>query len=118
MVGMGCSYTMRFATLLLLLLVTLAIAIHSHLTRIRTLDETTSPRRNSEFEEDMGDPREGLSDIMNSAMEGSEGKSEVELIKDLTTNFLEEAKALGESELFLEQLEQFRCPVTPALNLT
>ena len=106
MVGMWCynGLSLRFATLLFALLLTLAIAMHSHLTRVRTLDETTSLRSNSRFEGNVGDPRVRISDIQAS----EEGASGVELINDLTTNFLEEANALGEAERFLEQLEHFR----------
>ena len=114
MVGMGWfnGLSLRFATLLFALLVTLAIALHTHLNRVRTLDETTSLRSNSRFEENMGDPRVRISDI-----ERSEGDSAtisgVEFINDLTTDFLEEAKSLGqdlgEAGQFLEQLRQFRC---------
>ena len=121
---MGCytSLSLRSATLLFALLVTLAIAMHSHLTRVRTLDETTSLRSNSEFEDNnVGDPRVRMSDI-----QASEGAgSGVELINELTTNFLEEAKALGEDlgegGQFLEQLEQFRwfhCPAASILHST
>ena len=114
--------SLRFATLLVALLVTLAVAMHSHLARVRTLEETTSLRSNSEFEDNnVGDPRVRISDIQ--ASEGA--RSGVDLINDLTTSFLEEAKALGgdlgEGGQFLEQLEQFRwfhCPAAFILHST
>ena len=110
--------SLRFATLLVALLVTLAVAMHSHLTRVRTLDANTRMRSNSEFEDNnVGDPRVRISDIQ--ASEGA--RSRVELINDLTTNFLEEAKALGEDlgegGQFLEQLEQFRWFHCPAASI-
>ena len=113
MVGMQACYTnlsLRFVTLLILLLVTIAIALHSHLTRVRALDESSSIRRDSEYEEYVTDPRVGISDME------VEGESAVELINDLTINLLEEANALREeaqADQFLEQLEHFRwfdCP--------
>ena len=114
MVGMQvCCYnnlSLRFATLLILLLVTIAIALHGHLTRVRSLDESSSIRRDSEYEEYVTDPRVGISDME------VEEESAVEFINDLTINLLEEANALREeaqTDQFLEQLENFRwfeCP--------
>ena len=106
MVGMqACCYnnlSLRFATLLILLLVTIAIALHSHLTRVRALDESSSIRSNSEY---VTDPRVGIKDME------VEGGNAVELINDLTINLLEEANTLREeaqADQFLEQLEHFR----------
>ena len=115
MVGMqACCYnnlSLRFATLLILLLVTVAIALHSHLTTVRALDESSSIRRDSEYEEYVSDhSRVSISDME------VEGGNAVELINDLTINLLEEANTLREeaqADQFLEQLENFRwfeCP--------
>ena len=112
MVGMGCSFnclSLRLATLLFILLVALILAMHTHLTRVRTLDENTSLGSNSKFEEYVEDPGERTSD-----MEADEGESALELINHLTINLVEEANALGQeaegeaAEQFLEQLQHFR----------
>ena len=123
MVGMGCSFdclSLRLATLLFILLVTLILAVHNHLTRVRTLDETTSLGSNSKFEDYVEDPGERTSD-----MEAEEGESALELINHLTINLVEEANALGHevdgeaAEQFLEQLQYFRwfecSPAKPTL---
>ena len=113
MVGMGFSFnclSLRFATLLFLLIVILFVAMHTHLTRVRTLDEATSLGSNSKFEEYLGDPRERASDIM----EAEGGEKALELINHLTINLVEEANALGQeaegeaAEQFIEQLQHFR----------
>ena len=126
MVGMGCSLnclSLRFATLFFILLVTLILAMHNHLTRVRTLDETTSLGSSYKFEEYVEDPREMTSD-----MEAEEGESALELINHLTINLVEEANALGQeaegeaAEQFFEQLQHFRwfecSPAKPTLYFT
>ena len=107
MVGMVCCYSgfsLRLATLLLLLIAALVVAMHSHMTADRTLDETESLTTESYIEDLVGDHRSRLSDI-----EG-EGGVAVELIADLTNRFLEEVEALGEErdKQFLGQLDNFR----------
>ena len=104
---MVCCYSgfsLRLATLLLLLIAALVVAMHSHMTADRTLDETESLTTESYIEDLVGDHRSRLSDI-----EG-EGGVAVELIADLTNSFLEEVEALGEErdKQFLGQLDNFR----------
>ena len=110
MLGMVCCYSgfsLRLATLLLLLIAALVVAMHSHMTADRTLDETEISLTTESIIE--GDHRLRLSDI-----EG-EGGVAVELIADLTNSFLEEVKALGEErdKQFLGQLDNFRWLGTP-----
>ena len=98
------GFSLRLATLLLLLIAALVVAMHSHMTADRTLDETESLTTESYIEDLVGDHRSRLSDI-----EG-EGDVAVELIADLTNSFLEEVEALGEErdKQFLGQLDNFR----------
>ena len=98
------GFSLRLATLLLLLIAALVVAMHSHMTADRTLDETESLTTESYIEDLVGDHRSRLSDI-----EG-EGDVAVELIADLTNSFLEEVEALGEerNKQFLGQLDNFR----------
>ena len=98
------GFSLRLATLLLLLIAALVVAMHSHMTADRTLDETESLTTESYIEDLVGDHRSRLSDI-----EG-EGGVAVELIADLTNSFLEEVEALGEerNKQFLGQLDNFR----------
>lgn len=98
------GFSLRLATLLLLLIAALVVAMHSHMTADRTLDETESLTTESYIEDLVGDHRSRLSDI-----EG-EGGVAVELIADLTNSFLEEVEALGEErdKQFLGQLDNFR----------
>ena len=98
------GFSLRLATLLLLLIAALVVAMHSHMTADRTLDETESLTTESYIEDLVGDHRSRLSDI-----EG-EGGVAVELIADLTNRFLEEVEALGEerNKQFLGQLDNFR----------
>ena len=98
------GFSLRLATLLLLLIAALVVAMHSHMTADRTLDETESLATESIIEDLVGDHRLRLSDI-----EG-EGGVAVELIADLTNSFLEEVEALGEerNKQFLGQLDNFR----------
>ena len=98
------GFSLRLATLLLLLIAALVVAMHSHMTADRTLDETESLTTESYIEDLVGDHRSRLSDI-----EG-EGDVAVELIADLTNRFLEEVEALGEerNKQFLGQLDNFR----------
>ena len=109
---MVCCYSgfsLRLATLLLLLIAALVVAMHSHMTADRTLDETESLTTESYIEDLVGDHRLRLSDI-----EGERGVA-VELIADLTNRFLEEVEALGEErdKQFLGQLDNFRWSGTP-----
>ena len=98
------GFSLRLATLLLLLIAALVVAMHSHMTADRTLDETESLTTESYIEDLVGDHRLRLSDT-----EG-EGGVAVELIADLTNRFLEEVEALGEErdKQFLGQLDNFR----------
>ena len=108
MVVMVCCYSgfsLRLATLLLLLIAALVVAMHSHMTADRTLDETEISLTTESIIEDLvGDHILRLSDI-----EGDGGVA-VELIADLTNRFLEEVEALWEErdKQFLGQLDNFR----------
>ena len=97
--GMTCCSFLRSAALPLLLIVSVLVVLRSHLNTVESAGERNS---NEELEEN--------SRVRQSEIADWEGESAVELINDLTTAFLEHARALKEpqTEQFSEHLESFR----------